>query len=92
LSILRSYNVTAITRVAGEAIGDYWIDFVRPSNGIAVSGHPTVIATASDFCTAFVLLGGGDGLQNTRVRIRLAQVVTAGAPPVNASRVMVAIF
>jgi hypothetical protein len=90
LSIKRNYNVTAISRVGGEAIGDYWIDFVRPSNTTAIRGEVVLVAHATDFALCTTLMGGGDGVTNNRVRVRC--INSTNQTPLNPARVMVAIF
>lgn len=87
LGIKKGYNVTSISRVANEAAGDYWIDFKRPSNStgevvplISIAGAPG---------QAVLWPGGGDGIQNNRIRVRC---MTPAGAPFDPQRLIVGIY
>lgn len=89
LAIKNAYNMVAVSRVPGEPTGDYWVDFRRPSNATALQGEVVPSVTLSGGGFGYVQLGGGDGIQNNRIRVRCE---TAAGAVFNPSRVMVTIF
>ena len=89
LSIKNAYNAVAVSRVAGEPVGDYWVDFRRPSNHMSAHGEPVALVHLSGFGFACTPMGGGDGVQNTRIRVRC---LTDTGAVFNPNRVMVTIF
>ena len=89
LAASNAYNMVQVSRVPGEPVGDYWIDFRRPSNASARRGEVVPQVTVAGRGFGYVQQGGGDGLQNNRVRVRCE---TPAGAVFNPSRVAVTIF
>jgi hypothetical protein len=89
LAVKNAYNAVAVSRVGGGAAsGDYWVDFRRPSNATTNNGEVVPQITLSGAGYGYVQLGGGDGIQNNRIRVTCLN--TAGAA-FNPNRVFVTI-
>lgn len=90
LAVKNAYNMVAVSRVpGGAASGDYYVDFRRPSNGTALQGEVVANVTLATAGFGYVQLGGGDGIQNNRIRVTC---INDAGVAINPARVMVTIF